>query len=172
MLSELVEGSFNAITVDSDTSTSDTVLLFATGAASKNGATPVDSADEERLKPFKKALEDLMVSLAHQIVRDGEGARKFLEVVVSGAESNASAKKIAFSIANSPLVKTAVAGEAWHANSAHETARMQRYAFIDLFLQIVGLAVNNHVSVDLIQSAATMHDARRAQMRCCLQQST
>jgi glutamate N-acetyltransferase / amino-acid N-acetyltransferase len=103
--------SFNAITVDSDTSTSDTVLLVATGAAAGKGVDPVTSMDDPRLDVLRAALADVMVDLAHQIVRDGEGARKFVEVRVEGAENDHSAKKIALSIANSPLVKTAVAGE-------------------------------------------------------------
>ncbi len=105
LLSDVAERTYNAITVDSDTSTSDTVLLFATGAA-ENGA-----VDEAGLADFQRALEDLMRDLAHQIVRDGEGATKFITVEVSGAEDDRAAKRIALSIANSPLVKTAIAGE-------------------------------------------------------------
>ncbi|WP_029010646.1 bifunctional glutamate N-acetyltransferase/amino-acid acetyltransferase ArgJ [Azospirillum halopraeferens] len=108
MLSALTEKTFNAITVDSDTSTSDTVLLFATGRA---GNAPVSQADEAGLIEFRAALEDLMMDLAHQIVRDGEGATKFVAIRVSGAESDAAAKRIGLTIANSPLVKTAIAGE-------------------------------------------------------------
>jgi glutamate N-acetyltransferase / amino-acid N-acetyltransferase len=111
MLGKSVQGSFNAITVDSDTSTSDTLLLFATGAAAKRGAPKIVAPNDRRLAPFKQALDALLLDLAHQVVRDGEGARKFVEVRVTGATSAASAKKIAFSIANSPLVKTAIAGE-------------------------------------------------------------
>lgn len=111
LLSGEVDGSFNAITVDSDTSTSDTVLLFATGAASENGVEAVASLEDPRVGVLRAALSDVMVDLAHQIVRDGEGARKFVEVRVEGADNNASAKRIALSIANSPLVKTAIAGE-------------------------------------------------------------
>ena len=111
MLAKSVQGSFNAITVDSDTSTSDTLLLFATGAAAKRGAPKIVAPNDRRLAPFKQALDALLLDLAHQVVRDGEGARKFVEVRVTGATSAASAKKIAFSIANSPLVKTAIAGE-------------------------------------------------------------
>lgn len=106
-----VEGSFNAITVDSDTSTSDTVLLFATGAAADAGVEPVSDLADPRVAVLRAALGDVMVDLAHQIVRDGEGARKFVEVRVEGAESDSSARTIALSIANSPLVKTAIAGE-------------------------------------------------------------
>ncbi|MEP3045718.1 MAG: bifunctional glutamate N-acetyltransferase/amino-acid acetyltransferase ArgJ [Roseibium sp.] len=105
------DGSFNAITVDSDTSTSDTVLLFATGVSSARGIEPITSLDDPRVDVIQAALGDVMLDLSHQIVRDGEGARKFVEVQVDGAESDQSAKAIALSIANSPLVKTAVAGE-------------------------------------------------------------
>jgi glutamate N-acetyltransferase/amino-acid N-acetyltransferase len=100
--------SFNSITVDGDTSTSDTALLFATGKA---GQAPVTDHRDRRLAGFRRALEDLMVDLAQQIVRDGEGASKFITVTVTGAASSRAAKRIALTIANSPLVKTAVAGE-------------------------------------------------------------
>ncbi|MGH6840223.1 MAG: bifunctional glutamate N-acetyltransferase/amino-acid acetyltransferase ArgJ, partial [Methylocella sp.] len=111
MLAKSVARSFNAITVDSDTSTSDTLMLFATGAAAKRGAPKIVAANDRRLAPFKGALDSLLLDLAHQVVRDGEGARKFVEVQVIRAATRAAAKKIAFSIANSPLVKTAIAGE-------------------------------------------------------------
>jgi glutamate N-acetyltransferase/amino-acid N-acetyltransferase len=107
MLSAGVKDSFNAVTVDSDTSTSDTLLLFATG---KTGPR-VTSARDRRLASFRNALNSLLLDLAHQVVRDGEGARKFVEVAVEGAVSERSARRIALSIANSPLVKTAIAGE-------------------------------------------------------------
>ena len=111
LLSGGVGKTFNAITVDSDTSTSDTLLLFATGAASKRGAPRIDDVKDARLVAFKRGLGKVLKSLALQVVRDGEGARKQVEVLVTGARSARSAKKIALSIANSPLVKTAVAGE-------------------------------------------------------------
>jgi glutamate N-acetyltransferase / amino-acid N-acetyltransferase len=111
LLAKSVQNSFNAITVDSDTSTSDTLLLFATGAAAKLGAPEISVASDRRLAPFKQALDRLLLDLAQQVVRDGEGARKFVEVQVTGAVSSVAAKKIALSIANSPLVKTAIAGE-------------------------------------------------------------
>ncbi|MFN0264782.1 bifunctional glutamate N-acetyltransferase/amino-acid acetyltransferase ArgJ [Tepidamorphus sp. 3E244] len=111
ILSRCVKSSFNAITVDSDTSTSDTVLAFATGAAKADGVPQVDTASDRRLAAFKRAFADIMVELAQQVVRDGEGARKFIQIDVTGASSAKSAKTIALSIANSPLVKTAVAGE-------------------------------------------------------------
>ena len=108
-LAEAVAGSFNAITVDGDTSTSDTVLAFATGAAAGRGVPALDAP--EPLATFRTGLADLCRDLAHKVVRDGEGVTKFVEVSVVGAESAASAKRIALSIANSPLVKTAFAGE-------------------------------------------------------------
>ncbi len=111
MLSRAVEGSFNAITVDSDTSTSDTLMLFATGGAAARGAPAIGDAADPRLAGFAAALDGVLLDLAHQVVKDGEGARKFVSVAVEGAESDAAAKRIALSIANSPLVKTAVAGE-------------------------------------------------------------
>jgi glutamate N-acetyltransferase / amino-acid N-acetyltransferase len=100
--------SFSCITVDGDTSTSDTVLAFATGAA---GNTPLAAIDDPGADAFAAALEDICIQLAQLVVRDGEGASKFVTVAVEGAESDASARRIALSIANSPLVKTAIAGE-------------------------------------------------------------
>ena len=111
LLSGGVGKTFNAITVDSDTSTSDTLLLFATGAAKKRGAPRIDTIKDPRLSAFKRGLGKVLKSLALQVVRDGEGARKQVEITVTGAKSARSARKIALSIANSPLVKTAVAGE-------------------------------------------------------------
>ena len=103
LVSELNEVTFNAITVDSDTSTSDTLLMAATGAS---GVT-ISAHDVE----FRDALHQLMIDLAHQVVRDGEGASKFVEVRITGAVNNQDAKIHAMAIANSPLVKTALAGE-------------------------------------------------------------
>lgn len=111
LLSEGVEPTFNSVTVDSDTSTSDTLMLFATGAANADGQKPVSGPSDPSLADFKAALNDLLKDLALQVVRDGEGARKMVAITVEGAESDAAAKRIALSIANSPLVKTAVAGE-------------------------------------------------------------
>ncbi|MDQ6432714.1 bifunctional glutamate N-acetyltransferase/amino-acid acetyltransferase ArgJ [Mesorhizobium sp. LHD-90] len=111
LLSKGVGPTFNAVTVDSDTSTSDTLMLFATGAAEKRGAPRIADVADPRLAQFKRALNRLLKQLALQVVRDGEGARKQVEVTVTGAKSARSAKRIALSIANSPLVKTAVAGE-------------------------------------------------------------
>jgi glutamate N-acetyltransferase / amino-acid N-acetyltransferase len=109
MLSKSVERSFNAITVDSDTSTSDTLMIFATGEAER--APRIEDAADPRAAAFRRALDKLLRNLAQQVVRDGEGARKFITVNVEGASSRKAAKRIAFSIANSPLVKTACAGE-------------------------------------------------------------
>jgi glutamate N-acetyltransferase / amino-acid N-acetyltransferase len=111
LLTKGVLGSFNAVTIDGDTSTSDTLLAFATGAAAARGAPPISRAGDPRLKGFAKALDAVLKSLAEQVVRDGEGARKLVEVIVEGAASAKSARRIAMSIANSPLVKTAIAGE-------------------------------------------------------------
>jgi len=111
LLKRGADSTFNAVTVDSDTSTSDTLLLFATGKAEGRGAPRISSEADPRLAQFKRALNRLLKNLALQVVRDGEGARKEIEIAVSGAKSARSAKRIALSIANSPLVKTAVAGE-------------------------------------------------------------
>ncbi len=105
LTSRAVERSFNAITVDSDTSTSDTVLVAATGAAGN------PEPDAAMLRGFARALEAVCRDLAHQIIRDGEGASKFVEIAVTGAASARAAKRIGLAIANSPLVKTAIAGE-------------------------------------------------------------
>jgi glutamate N-acetyltransferase / amino-acid N-acetyltransferase len=106
-----VEDTFNAVTIDGDTSTSDTLLAFATGAAAAKGAPKISRASDPRLKAFAKAFHAVLANLAEQVARDGEGARKLVEIIVEGAASTASARKIARSIANSPLVKTAIAGE-------------------------------------------------------------
>jgi glutamate N-acetyltransferase / amino-acid N-acetyltransferase len=111
LLKSGVEDTFNAVTIDGDTSTSDTLLAFATGAAAKHGAPKISRASDPRLKAFTKAFREVLANLAEQVARDGEGARKLVEITVEGAKSKASARKIAMSIANSPLVKTAIAGE-------------------------------------------------------------
>ena len=102
LLSELNDKTFNCITVDSDTSTSDTLMMGATGASG------VDATGDAA---FAEALHDVMRDLAHQVVRDGEGATKFVTVSVTGAQNNDDARKVGLAIANSPLVKTAIAGE-------------------------------------------------------------
>ncbi|WP_296575147.1 bifunctional glutamate N-acetyltransferase/amino-acid acetyltransferase ArgJ [Phreatobacter sp.] len=111
LLSKGVRTTFNAVTVDSDTSTSDTLMLFATGAAEKRGAPRIAETGDRRLAGFRKALQAVLADLAEQVARDGEGARKLVHVVVKGAVSAASAFRVAKSIADSPLVKTAIAGE-------------------------------------------------------------
>lgn len=110
MLSEAVQESFNSITVDSDTSTSDTLMMFATGKA--KGKNPcITSQSDPRYEVFSKQLKALLRELALQVVCDGEGARHLIEVNVTGATTDRAAKTIALSVANSPLVKTAIAGE-------------------------------------------------------------
>src|SRR4051794_35673854 len=111
LLKSGVEDTFNAVTIDGDTSTSDTLLAFATGAAAARGAPKITRATDPRLKAFTKALQGVLADLSEQVARDGEGARKLVEVLVEGATSKKSARRIAMSIANSPLVKTAIAGE-------------------------------------------------------------
>ncbi len=108
MLTKATGGSFNSITVDSDTSTSDTVLLFATGQAGNHALASWDDIGAEALYA---AIREVALDLAHQVVRDGEGASKFIEVQVTGAVSDESARRVALAVANSPLVKTAIAGE-------------------------------------------------------------
>jgi glutamate N-acetyltransferase/amino-acid N-acetyltransferase len=109
LLKDGVADTFNAVTIDGDTSTSDTLMMFATGQA--KDCPRITRASDPRLKAFKKALLAVLANLSEQVARDGEGARKLVEIVVDGAVSKASARKIAMSIANSPLVKTAIAGE-------------------------------------------------------------
>jgi glutamate N-acetyltransferase/amino-acid N-acetyltransferase len=108
LLTAAADRSFNCITVDSDTSTSDTVLAFATGQA---GNSPITSFACAGADAFAAALADVCLQLAQLVVRDGEGAQKFIEIRVTGAVSDASARRIGLSVANSPLVKTAIAGE-------------------------------------------------------------
>ncbi|MGH6995896.1 MAG: bifunctional glutamate N-acetyltransferase/amino-acid acetyltransferase ArgJ, partial [Stellaceae bacterium] len=109
LLKNNVTDTFNAVTIDGDTSTSDTLMLFATGLAKE--APRIARAADPRLRAFNKGLRDVLADLSEQIARDGEGARKLVEIVVEGAVTKASARRIALSIANSPLVKTAIAGE-------------------------------------------------------------
>ena len=111
LLKDGVADTFNAVTVDGDTSTSDTLMAFATGAAATRGVAKIDKLSDPRLPAFRKAFDAVLANLAEQVARDGEGARKLVEIIVEGATSKSSARKIARSIANSPLVKTAIAGE-------------------------------------------------------------
>ncbi len=111
LLKQGVADTFNAVTIDGDTSTSDTLLAFATGAAAKRGAPRIANLSDPQLAAFRKAFDAVLANLAEQVARDGEGARKLVEIIVEGAVSKPSARKIALSIANSPLVQTAIAGE-------------------------------------------------------------
>ena len=111
LLARGVTDTFNAVTVDSDTSTSDTLLAFATGTAAARGAPTIKQANDRRLAAFRAALDTVLADLSEQVARDGEGARKLIEVLVEGAVSKRSARRIALSVANSPLVKTAIGGE-------------------------------------------------------------
>ena len=111
LLADTVGDTFNAVTIDGDTSTSDTLMAFATGAAAAQGAPRIANAGDKRLKDFREAFRKVLADLAEQVARDGEGARKLVEIEIEGATSKKSARRIAMSIANSPLVKTAIAGE-------------------------------------------------------------
>ncbi|MGB5778090.1 MAG: bifunctional glutamate N-acetyltransferase/amino-acid acetyltransferase ArgJ [Allopontixanthobacter sediminis] len=141
---------FSCITVDSDTSTSDTVLAFATGKA---GNATLTSFEDAGADAFAAALQDVCRQLAHLVVRDGEGARKFIEIEVTGAVSDASAHTVGMSIANSPLVKTAIAGEdanwgrvVMAVGKAGEPADRDRLAirFADKWVAQAGLAVDSY----------------------------
>ena len=111
LISEHVVTTFNSMTIDGDTSTSDTCLLFATGAAEARGQARVTDAADPALAEFSEALHDLMRDLAIQVAKDGEGLSKFVTFVVEGAENVAAARRIGLSCANSPILKTAIAGE-------------------------------------------------------------
>lgn len=111
LVSAHADQTFNCITVDGDTSTSDTVLVFATGKAAASGAPLISDAADPRLGAFSSALKGLMHDLAMAVVKDGEGLSKFVEIEVSGGESDGAARRIAFAIANSPIMKAALAGE-------------------------------------------------------------
>jgi glutamate N-acetyltransferase/amino-acid N-acetyltransferase len=109
LLKPITDRTFNSITVDSDTSTSDTILLTATGQGEAHPA--IRSAADAKLKDFRLKLEEVLRDLAHQVIKDGEGATKFVTIAVNGAKSDVSARRIGMAVANSPLVKTAIAGE-------------------------------------------------------------
>lgn len=150
MLSAANKRSFSCITVDSDTSTSDTVLAFATGKA---GNPLLASLDDAGADAFQAALDDICTQLAHLVVRDGEGAQKFIEIEVTGAVSDESARRIGLSIANSPLVKTAIAGEdanwgrvVMAVGKAGEPADRDKLAirFADKWVAQAGLAVDSY----------------------------
>ena len=156
LLSKSADSSFNSVTVDSDTSTSDTVLLFATGKA------PIDSIrdrKDKRLRLLEKAINAVSLDLSHQIVRDGEGASKFVEINVLGAKSARAAKNVAKAIANSPLVKTAIAGEdanwgrvVMAVGKAGEEADRDRLA---IWFGDVRVAVNGERDPDYSEEAAS-----------------
>jgi glutamate N-acetyltransferase/amino-acid N-acetyltransferase len=114
-LQQIVSGgantSFNCMTVDGDTSTSDTCLMFATGAAAKRGQKPIEEVGDPSLAEFTAATHELLKELAIMVAKDGEGLSKFVTLSIEGAESDAAARRIGLSVANSPLVKTAIAGE-------------------------------------------------------------
>jgi glutamate N-acetyltransferase / amino-acid N-acetyltransferase len=150
MLSAANQRSFNCITVDSDTSTSDTILAFATGAAGNALLTSVDNAGADA---FASALHDICMQLAHLVVRDGEGAQKFIEIAVTGAVSDDSARTIGLAVANSPLVKTAIAGEdanwgrvVMAVGKAGEPADRDKLSirFADKWVARAGLAVDDY----------------------------
>jgi len=150
MLGAANKRSFSCITVDGDTSTSDTVLLFATGKA---GNPPLASMDDPGADAFQAALDDVCTQLAHLVVRDGEGAQKFIEIEVTGAVSDESARRIGLSIANSPLMKTAIAGEdanwgrvVMAVGKAGEPADRDKLAirFADKWVAQAGLAVDSY----------------------------
>jgi glutamate N-acetyltransferase / amino-acid N-acetyltransferase len=161
LVSAGVVDSYNALTIDGDTSTSDTVLVFATGKASAHGLAPITSAEDPRLPIVKAALDGVMLDLARLVARDGEGARKFVTVTVEGAVSKESARKIAMSIANSPLVKTAAAGEdanwgrvVMAVGKAGEPAERDRLA---IWFGDVRVAVEGERDPDYSEAAASAH---------------
>ncbi|MCK4711605.1 MAG: bifunctional glutamate N-acetyltransferase/amino-acid acetyltransferase ArgJ [Marinosulfonomonas sp.] len=154
MLSDLANKTFNCITVDSDTSTSDTLILAATGKSKAAEITEIHS-------PFYDALHNVMRDLSHQVVKDGEGATKFLEIQITGADTNADAHKIGMSIANSPLVKTAVAGEDPNWGRVvmavgKSGAKADRDRLSIRFGDVV-VAENGWVSPDYSEEAAALH---------------
>ena len=163
MLRRETVDSFNAITVDGDTSTSDTLLLFATGKA---GGEVLQDPSDRRVKAFRRELADLLRDLAHQVVRDGEGARKFVAVNVTGATSKKSARRIGMSIANSPLVKTAIAGEDanWGrivaaVGKAGEPADRDR---LSIYFGSLRVAVNGERDYDYSEEAASEYMRNQA----------
>jgi glutamate N-acetyltransferase/amino-acid N-acetyltransferase len=150
MLSAANTDTFSCITVDSDTSTSDTVLAFATGKA---GNAPLASFDDAGADAFAAALHDVCRQLAQLVVRDGEGAQKFIEIAVTGAVSDDSARRVGLAVANSPLVKTAIAGEdanwgrvVMAVGKAGEPADRDRLSirFADKWVAQAGLAVDSY----------------------------
>jgi glutamate N-acetyltransferase/amino-acid N-acetyltransferase len=111
LVAKHAQTTFNCMTIDGDTSTSDTCLVFATGRAAERGQKPVTKATSKKLQPFSEALHDLMRDLAIQVAKDGEGLSKFVTFEVEDAKSWDAARRIALACANSPILKTAIAGE-------------------------------------------------------------
>jgi len=111
LVADSADRTFNCVTIDGDTSTSDTLLVFATGEAEKRGCPRITDATDPRIADFAAALHDLLRELAILVAKDGEGLTKFVTVEVEGAEDDRAARRIGLAIANSPLVKTAIAGE-------------------------------------------------------------
>jgi len=140
LVEEANEAAFRKITVDSDTSTSDMLLLFATGQTTHPGP---ENADDELLAAFRSALIDVAEDLAKQVIRDGEGISKFIQIEVEGAVSDESARIIALSVANSPLVKTAVAGE--DANWGRIVAAVGK-AYQPIDTTALGIRVGGHAA--------------------------
>ena len=161
LLRRINRRTFNAITVDGDTSTNDTVLLFATGrrgGGTRRGA-PIVSASDPRLGGFAAALERVMRDLAHQIVRDGEGATKFVTVTVTGAAGAKAAHRIAMTIANSPLVKTAIAGADanWGRIVAAVGRAGERVDPAALTIAIGGVPVTSGEAPLVVRDSAALH---------------
>jgi len=111
LVGQAADRTFNCVTVDGDTSTSDTLLAFATGVAAERGCPHIADPEDTKLQGFSTALHELLEELAILVAKDGEGLTKFVTIEVEGAEDDRAARKIALSIGNSPLVKTAMAGE-------------------------------------------------------------
>ena len=151
--------SFNAITVDGDTSTNDTLLAFATGRGPRHAA--VARAGEARLRGFRAALEEVLVDLAQQVVRDGEGAQKFVTVTVRGAASARAARRVGLAVANSPLVKTAIAGSDanWGRIVMAVGKAGERVAPDGMAIRIGGVPVarGGVVDPDYVESLVTQH---------------
>ncbi len=161
ILNDSIDRSFNAITVDGDTSTSDTVLFFATGAAAGKTPPAVETASDRRLREFKRAVDTVLLDLAHQVVRDGEGARKFIQIDVAGAENARAARKIGLAIGNSPLVKTAIAGEdanwgriVMAVGKSGEAAKRDKLA---IWIGGVRVAKNGMIDPDYREASLTAH---------------
>jgi len=171
VLSARVGETYNAVSVDSDTSTSDTVLVFATGFDDANGVAPITTIDDPRFVAFDRALRRVMHDLALQIVRDGEGAQKLIDISVKGARDNKAAKVIAKSIANSPLVKTAIAGEdanwgriVMAVGKAGEEAERDRLA---IWFGDVRVALDGERDPDYSEDAATA-EVKKQEVNICV----